>query len=133
MAHRLTKTPAAVHSWKRRWAEELEQMPVAFRAFHWQPVRRTKKMASIARRSSTLGLWPPHRCGGRGGRSALIRSQRASGIRHRSSWTGSEGDFEAARALAMGGSPGAMGSTRRSYERSYWDRLLVAWRILGRG
>src|SRR3954452_25157411 len=127
MAHRVTNTPAAVHSWKRRWAEELEQRPVAFRAFHWQPVRRTKKMASIARRSSTLGLWPPNRCAGRGGRSDSIRSQRTSGIRHRSSWTDSdsEGDFEASRALATGGSPGAVASSRRSYEQSYWDRLLA--------
>ena len=58
-AQRVTNTPAAVHSWKRRWAEELEQMPVAFRAFHWQPVRSTKKMASIAVRSGTRGLWQP--------------------------------------------------------------------------
>ena len=35
-------------------------MPVAFRAFHWQPVRRTKKMASIALRSSTRGRWHPN-------------------------------------------------------------------------
>ena len=32
-AHRVTNTPAEVHSWNRRWAEELEQMPVIFRAF----------------------------------------------------------------------------------------------------
>jgi hypothetical protein len=28
-------------------------MPVAFSAFHWQPVRNTKKMAFKARRFST--------------------------------------------------------------------------------
>jgi len=78
----VTKTPAAVHSWKRRWAAELEQIPVAFRAFHWHPVRSTKKMASIALRSGTLGLWPPKGWGGRGGKSGSIRSQRASGMRH---------------------------------------------------
>ena len=81
-AQRVTKTPAAVHSWNRRWAEELEQIPVAFRAFHWQPVRSTKKMASMALRSATLGLWQPSGWGGRGGRSGSIRSQRASGMRH---------------------------------------------------
>ena len=59
MAQRVTNTPAAAHSWKRRWAEECEQMPVAFNAPHWQPVRRTKKMASMALRSATLGLWQP--------------------------------------------------------------------------
>src|SRR3954467_14563872 len=37
-AQRVTDTPASVHSGKRRWAEELEQIPVTFRAFHWQPV-----------------------------------------------------------------------------------------------
>ena len=81
-AQRFTKTPAAVHSWKRRWAEEWEQMPVASNAPHRQPVRRTKKMASMALRSVTLGLWHPRGCGGRGGRSVSIRSQRAAGIRH---------------------------------------------------
>jgi hypothetical protein len=30
-------------------------MPVALSAFHWQPVRNTKKMASIAFRSGTRG------------------------------------------------------------------------------
>jgi hypothetical protein len=33
-AQRVTNTPAEVHSWNRRCAELLEQMPVAFRAFH---------------------------------------------------------------------------------------------------
>jgi hypothetical protein len=28
------KTPEAVHFWNHRWAAELEQMPVAFKAFH---------------------------------------------------------------------------------------------------
>jgi hypothetical protein len=32
--HSFSKTPAARHSWKRRWAVELEQIPVAFKAFH---------------------------------------------------------------------------------------------------
>jgi hypothetical protein len=31
-------------------------MPVTFSAFHWQPVRSTKKIASIAARSGTRGL-----------------------------------------------------------------------------
>ena len=34
-------------------------MPVASRAPHWQPVRSTKKMASMALRSATRGLWQP--------------------------------------------------------------------------
>jgi len=28
-------------SWKRRWAVDPEQIPVASNAFHWQPVRST--------------------------------------------------------------------------------------------
>jgi hypothetical protein len=32
-------------------------MPVAFSAFHWQPVRSTNKIAVIASRSGTRGLW----------------------------------------------------------------------------
>jgi hypothetical protein len=32
---RVSKIPATVHSWKRRWAELLEQWPVSFRAFHF--------------------------------------------------------------------------------------------------
>jgi hypothetical protein len=31
-------------------------MPVALKAFHWQPVRNTKKMPFMARRGSTGGL-----------------------------------------------------------------------------
>jgi hypothetical protein len=37
--HNFSNTPAARHSWKRRCAVELEQMPLAFREFHWAPVR----------------------------------------------------------------------------------------------
>ena len=48
VVHNARQTPAAVHSWKRRWAARLEQRPVAFSAFHWHPVRSTKKMASMA-------------------------------------------------------------------------------------
>lgn len=77
-------TPAATHSWKRRCAELLEQMPVAFSAFHWQPVRNTKKIASIARRSGTRGLWQPSGCGLPGGKSGSICAHSASGIRQSS-------------------------------------------------
>src|SRR5262249_38184691 len=81
-AQRLTKTPAAVHSWNRRWADELEQIPVAFRPFHSDPVGGRKKVASIALGPATRGWWQPR--GGRGGAgsSGSIRPQRASGIRH---------------------------------------------------
>lgn len=48
-----SKTPASRHSWKRRCAELDEHIPVAFRAFHWQPVLSTKNMAFIAARLST--------------------------------------------------------------------------------
>ena len=43
-------------SWKRRCAEEEWQIPVAFSAFHCIPVRRTRRIASIASRSGTRGL-----------------------------------------------------------------------------
>ena len=56
-------------------------MPVSFSAFHWQPVRRTKKMASIAARSGTRGRWQPKGCGFLGGRSGSIRSHISSGMR----------------------------------------------------
>lgn len=54
--HISENTPALTHFWNARWALELWQIPVAFKAFHWQPVRRTKKMASIALRGGTEGL-----------------------------------------------------------------------------
>lgn len=63
------------------------QIPVAVRAFHWQPVRNTKKIASIAARSGTRGLWQPSGWRGRGGNSGSIRSQRSSGMRQPSSAT----------------------------------------------
>ncbi len=85
IGQRSWKTPAAFHSWNRRWAEELEQMPVALSAFHRQPVRAAKKIAAIARRLSTRGRWPPKRCGFPGGSNGSIRAHSAAGIRHCSS------------------------------------------------
>jgi hypothetical protein len=60
-------------------------MPVAFKAFHWQPVRKTKKMAFMALRGSTGGLWQPSGCGLPGGNKGSIFFHRASEIRHWSS------------------------------------------------
>ena len=56
------KTPVAIHSWNRKWAR-LPQPPwvVRLRAFHWQPVRSTKKMASATVRGS-MGGRPPWGC-----------------------------------------------------------------------
>lgn len=54
-----SNTPASRHSWNRRWAELDEHIPVAFSAFHWQPVLSTKKMAFIAARLSTRLRWVP--------------------------------------------------------------------------
>jgi hypothetical protein len=62
-------------------------MPVALSAFHWQPVRNTKKMASIAFRSGTRGLWQPKGCLGRGGSKGSILAQSSSGSRQPSSRT----------------------------------------------
>ena len=56
-------------------------------AFHWQPVRSTKKIASIAERSGTRGLWQPSGCFGRGGSSGSIFAHSASGSRQPSSRT----------------------------------------------
>ena len=61
-AHSRPKTPAWTHCWKRSWAVLLGQMPVAFNAFHWQPVRRTKRIAFRHTRSSAGGHPPPKRC-----------------------------------------------------------------------
>jgi hypothetical protein len=71
---------------KRRWADDFEQIPVALSAPHWQPVRRTKKIPSIAARSGTRGLWQPSGWLGRGGSNRTIRSHKASGIRQPLSW-----------------------------------------------
>lgn len=78
-------TPDSVHSTNRRWADELLQMPVALSAFHWQPVRSTKKMASIASRSGTRGLWQPSGCFGRAGSNGSSCFHNRSGIRQPSS------------------------------------------------
>ena len=78
-------TPASVHSMNRRCADELLQMPVALSAFHWQPVRSTKKIASIAARSGTRGLWQPSGCFRRGGSKGSSCFHNRSGIRQPSS------------------------------------------------
>src|SRR3954462_8470596 len=75
------------HSWKRRWAEEEEQIVVSRRAFHWQPVSSTKKIASIAARSGTRGLWHPNGGAGRAGTNLCILAHSASGKRQPSSRT----------------------------------------------
>jgi hypothetical protein len=62
-------------------------MFVSRKAFHWQPVRSTKKIASIAARSGTRGLWQPSGCFGRGGSSGSIFAHSASGKRQPSSQT----------------------------------------------
>ena len=49
-----SNTPASAHSWNRRCADLLEQMPVALSAFHWAPVRK-KKIVFIAALSLTRG------------------------------------------------------------------------------
>ena len=45
-------------------------------------------------------------------------------MRHWSSWTAG-GGFEAVRALAMGGSPGAMIKLQEVLRPAYWDRFLA--------
>jgi len=88
-------------------------MPVAFSAFHWQPVRRTKKMASMAARSGTRGLWQPSGCGGRGGNSGSSRAHSASETRHRF-----------AASLIVRTSSGALHAPLESSAfRPYWDRV----------
>ena len=57
--HISKKTPCRTYSWKRSWAVEPGQKRVASSAFHWQPVRSTKKMASMQTRSGVRGLPPP--------------------------------------------------------------------------
>ena len=64
-----------------------QQMPVAESASHWQPVRSTNKMASMALRSGTRGLWQPSGCGLPGGISGCISAQSSSGRRQPSSST----------------------------------------------
>jgi hypothetical protein len=121
--HSARKTPASVHSWKRRWAELLEQMPVSFSAFHWQPVRSTKKMASIAFRSSTRGRWHPRGCGLRGGSSGTMRSHNSSGIRP------SRRVFS--RSSCIREAPtGEHFSLQDTLKIAYWDSLLVVFVLL---
>jgi len=58
---------------------------VASRAFHCIPVRSTSRIAFMAWRSGTRGLWQPSGWAGLGGSSGSIRSHSQSGIRHPSS------------------------------------------------
>jgi hypothetical protein len=86
--HNARNTPSWTHSWKRSWAVEPGQNLVASRAFHWQPVRSTKRMASMHTRSGVRGLPPPKRCVFTcSGRCIAISGQSASGMRQ-SSGTG---------------------------------------------
>jgi len=81
--HSFRNTPAQTHSWNRSCAVEPGQMPVASNAFHWQPVRSRKKMASAHTRSGFRGLPPPKRwvlrCFGNNG---WIFSHSSSETRH---------------------------------------------------
>jgi hypothetical protein len=81
--HISKKTPSCTHSWKRSCAVELGQKRVAFRAFHGQPVRSTKKMPSMHTRSGVRGLPPPKGCVFTcSGSNHSISAQRSSGMRH---------------------------------------------------
>ena len=73
--HAFSNTPASVHSRNLRCADELEQMPVPLSAFQWQPVLSTNKIAFIASRSGTRGLWQPNGWAGRGGERLEQRPQ----------------------------------------------------------
>jgi hypothetical protein len=78
-------TPAAAQRWKRSWAVEPGQNTVASSAFHWQPVRSTKKMASAQSRSLRGGRPPPKRwVFTRGGNNSCIFAHNSSGMRQRS-------------------------------------------------
>jgi hypothetical protein len=82
-SQRRRKTPSATHSWKRSWAVEPGQKRVALSAFHWQPVRRTNRMASMHTRSSLRGRPPPKRWVLRcSGSNSCMACQRSSGICH---------------------------------------------------
>jgi len=113
----------------RRCAEECLQIPVASMAPHWQPVRSTKKIAFIALRSSTRGLWHPRGCFFPGGRSGFISSHSASGNLHPSSLIAA---FPMRAPLVLGG--GHVNDTSRIIQDfrafcrgspgiAYWDRL----------
>jgi hypothetical protein len=81
--HSFRNTPACTPSWNRSWAVEPGQMPVADRAFHWQPVRRRKKMASAHARSALRGRPPPNRWVLAGaGSNGWSFAQRVSDTRH---------------------------------------------------
>jgi hypothetical protein len=77
------KTPSCTQRWKRSWAVEPGQKRVASSAFHWQPVRSTKSMASMQTRSGVGGLPPPKGWVlARGGMSWAMASHRSSGMLH---------------------------------------------------
>jgi hypothetical protein len=80
--HISKKTPSWTHSWKRSCAVDPGQKMVASRAFQGQPVRSTKKMASIQTRSGVRGLPPPKGWVFTwGGSNHAISAQRSSGMR----------------------------------------------------
>src|SRR5215211_542721 len=99
-------------------AGDEEQILVSCSAFHRQPVRNTKKIASIAARSGTRGLWQPSGCLGRGGNSRFISAQSASGSRQPASRT---------RRLFASYSARLTIPNRWYLDRHfpYWDRLLA--------
>ena len=74
-------------------------MLVSRKAFHWQPVRSTKKIASMAARSGTRGLWQPSGCFGRGGSKGSILAHNSSGKRQPSSRTGRRRPFSTALSV----------------------------------
>ena len=59
---------------------------MALKAFQCMPVRSTSKMAFMAARSGTRGLWHPSGCLGLGGSRGSICSHNSSGIRQPSSF-----------------------------------------------
>src|SRR5215204_2332494 len=94
-------------------------MPVSFSAFHWQPVRSTKKMASIAVRSSTRGRWHPRGCSLRSGSNGTMRSHNSSGIRQSRrffSWSSCIGEAPIGGNFFL----------QETLKLAYWDSLLAS-------
>ena len=113
LCHGFRNTPACVHSLNRRWAVELEQIPVALNAFHWQPVRATNRIASIASRS--LRRCRPRPSGSSftcTGNNGSTNAQNSSEHRHR---------FDCIPASAF---PGIHARKAHRPSARFWDRLL---------
>ncbi len=84
-------------------------------------------MASMARRSGTRGLWPPSRCGSRGGSKGFDPLPQGIGDAPLIIADGDRTGFRGGLGLGHGSISWGDNKHQEILRNGYWDRFLATW------